>query len=351
MGKIVVCNIDAQIWQSFFLKQAGAVGMILIGPLATDNGFNLFLPTALIGRREAKELKAYLKIKRDPIAEIFSTMTVLNTRPAPKMAEFSSMGPNIITPDIIKPDITAPGVNILAAWPPRQITVTKENFDYYIISGTSMACPHASAIAAIIKSYHTSWSPSAIKSAMMTTATMLDNIGRPILKNPNGSPTTAFDYGSGHVNLVAALDPGLIYDFDSNDLIDYLCGIGARPEQIQQLLGVFVTCNYPLIPIYNLNYPSIGVTNLVGSISVHRTVTYYGKGPTMYFANVEHLEGVNVVVTPHELMFKNYGEKMSFRVDFVPHDNRNGSSMLVFGDLIWENGIHRVRSPIVLKFV
>ena len=39
---------------------------------------------------------------RDPVARIYPTITVLNTKPARAMAAFSSMGPNIITPDIIK---------------------------------------------------------------------------------------------------------------------------------------------------------------------------------------------------------------------------------------------------------
>lgn len=75
----------------------------------------------------------------------------------------------------LQPDITAPGVDILAAWS-EATTVTgvindKRIVPYNIISGTSMPCPHATAVAAYDKSFHPTWSPSAIKSALMTTGT------------------------------------------------------------------------------------------------------------------------------------------------------------------------------------
>lgn len=84
-----------------------------------------------------------------------------------------------------------------------------------------------------------------------------------------------------------------------------------------------------------------------GSLSVHRTVTYYGKGQTDYVAYIEHPVGVKVTVVPSKLCFTKTGEKMSFRVDFIPYRNSNGS--FVFGALTWRNGIHNVRSPIGLN--
>lgn len=88
-----------------------------------------------------------------------------------------------------------------------------------MISGTSMAAPHIAGIAALIKQKHPHWSPAAIKSALMTTSTTEDRGGSPIQAQQYSEteamklvPATPFDYGSGHVNPRAALDPGLIFD-------------------------------------------------------------------------------------------------------------------------------------------
>lgn len=75
----------------------------------------------------------------------------------------------------MQPDLTAPGVDILAAWSLAS-TVTEINGDnrhvpYNIISGTSMSCPHATGAAAYVKSFWPTWSPAAVKSALMTTGT------------------------------------------------------------------------------------------------------------------------------------------------------------------------------------
>lgn len=92
-----------------------------------------------------------------------------------------------------------------------------ENFA--IMSGTSMAAPHVAGLAALIKQKFPSFSPSAIGSALSTTASLYDNNGGAIMAqrayaNPdlNQSPATPFDMGSGFVNATAALNPGMIFD-------------------------------------------------------------------------------------------------------------------------------------------
>ena len=90
---------------------------------------------------------------------------------------------------------------------------------FAMMSGTSMAAPHVAGVAALIKQTYPNFSPSAIASALSTTALLNDNKGGPIMAqrtyaNPDQSliNATPFDMGSGFVNATAALDPGLIFD-------------------------------------------------------------------------------------------------------------------------------------------
>lgn len=73
----------------------------------------------------------------------------------------------------MQPDLSAPGVDILAAFSPigspSGNPADKRQVKYSILSGTSMSCPHAAAVAAYVKTFHPEWSPSAIQSALMTT--------------------------------------------------------------------------------------------------------------------------------------------------------------------------------------
>lgn len=74
--------------------------------------------------------------------------------------------------DMLQPDIAAPGVNILASWLIGDLNAAPEGKPPPLVnieSGTSMSCPHVSGIAARLKSENPSWSPAAIRSAIMTT--------------------------------------------------------------------------------------------------------------------------------------------------------------------------------------
>jgi serine protease len=64
---------------------------------------------------------------------------------------------------------------------------------YWFLSGTSMATPHVSGVAALIKSLHPDWSPQQVKDALINTAQDL------------GAPDKDNEYGYGLVDAYAAL--------------------------------------------------------------------------------------------------------------------------------------------------
>ncbi|KAK6936201.1 Peptidase S8 propeptide/proteinase inhibitor I9 [Dillenia turbinata] len=189
--------------------------------------------------------------------------------------------------------------------------------------------------------------PNAVNPDILKVATVIDSTQNPLTRDPSGALATPFDYGAGHININASLNPGLIYDFDANDVIDFLCSNGATPAQLNNLTGQLMSCKPSTTPSYNFNYPSIGVSNMKRNLTVYRTVTYYGVGPTVYHLQINPPEGVGVMVTPQKLVFIKSGEKATYKIDFMPSKTSGGS--FVFGSLTWSNGVHSVRSPIGLN--
>ncbi|XP_030929604.1 subtilisin-like protease SBT5.4 [Quercus lobata] len=137
------------------------------------------LPASHINYTDGQIIFAYLNRTKNPTASVTDVKTLLGVKPAPFMAAFSSRGPSNIEPTILKPDITGPGVSILAAFTeavsPTGLDNDKRRFPYSILSGTSMSCPHVAGIVGLLKTRYPLWSPSAIKSALMTTAKTRDN--------------------------------------------------------------------------------------------------------------------------------------------------------------------------------
>ncbi|KAJ6293331.1 hypothetical protein OIU78_025336 [Salix suchowensis] len=275
-GKVLVCRIaegssESKLEKSKVVKEAGGAGMVLIDEADKDVAIPFVIPSAIVGKEIGRKILSYIKNTRKPMSKISCAKTVLGSQPAPRIASFSSKGPNSLTPEILKPDVAAPGLNILAAWSPA---VGKMQFN--ILSGTSMSSPHITGIATLVKAVHPSWSPSAIKSAIMTTATILNKNGKPIRVDPEGRMANAFDYGSGFVDPRRVLDPGLVYDAHQKDYNAFLCSIGYDEKSLRLVTRDNSTCDQTFTTASSLNYPSITVPNLKDSFSVTRTVTNVG---------------------------------------------------------------------------
>ncbi|WJX77280.1 hypothetical protein P8452_60602 [Trifolium repens] len=273
-------------------------------------------------------------------------------KPAPVMASYSSRGPNKVQPSILKPDVTAPGVNILAAYSlfasaSNLLTDTRKGFPFNVMQGTSMSCPHVVGTAGLIKTLHPNWSPAAIKSAIMTTATTRDNTNRPITDTFENTLANPFAYGSGHIRPNNAIDPGLVYDLTIIDYLNFLCASGYNQQLISSLnFNMTFKCSGSH-SINDLNYPSITLPNLgLNVVNVTRTVTNVGP-PSTYFVKAQ-LPGYKISVVPNSLNFKKIGEKKTFQVS-LQATNVTPRRKYQFGELKWSNGKHIVRSPITVR--
>ncbi|KAJ8558207.1 hypothetical protein K7X08_004973 [Anisodus acutangulus] len=199
------------------VKEAGGAAMILANTtvnLEEDSVDVHVLPATLIGFDQSIQLENYLNSTKRPTAQFIIGGTVIGKSRAPAVAQFSLRGPSYTDPSILKPDLIAPGVNIIAAWPqnlgPSGLPEDSRRVNFTVMSGTSMACPHVSGIAALLHSARPKWTPAAVKSSLVTTADTTDHLGKLIMDGD--APSKLLAAGAGHVNPGRAIDPGLIYD-------------------------------------------------------------------------------------------------------------------------------------------
>lgn len=361
-GKIVICDrgISPRVQKGQVVKDAGGVGMILANTAA--NGEELvadshLLPAVAVGEAEAKAIKHYALTDPRPTANLAFLGTRLGIKPSPVVAAFSSRGPNFLSLEILKPDMVAPGVNILAAWTgkmgPSSLPTDHRRVKFNILSGTSMSCPHVSGVAALLKARHPEWSPAAIKSALMTTAYVHDNTRRPLIDASANAPSGPYDHGAGHIDPGKALDPGLVYDIQAQDYFDFLCKQNLTPMQLK----VFAkysnrSCRHSIASPGDLNYPAISAVfpekTSVSVLTLHRTVTNVGPPVSNYRAVVTPFKGAFVDVEPHTLNFTKANEKLSFKITLR---TKSRQTMPEFGGLVWKDGVHKVRSPIVITWL
>ncbi|KAI3901839.1 hypothetical protein MKW92_003548, partial [Papaver armeniacum] len=305
----------------------------------------------------------YTRNQPKPVASLVFKGTVIGSSPsAPKVAAFSGRGPNHITPEILKPDVIAPGLNILAAWTgaagPSDHEFDKRRVAFNIASGTSMACPHVSGLAAMLLKVHPNWTPAAIKSALMTTAYNSDNSGKPIIDLANGNISTPFQDGAGHVDPNKSLNPGLVYDIQPDDYDAFLCSLGYNQRQMSLFIkNRIVNCGLHKLAggPGNLNYPSFSVifkTSKDTVVKYKRTVTNVGKlGAATYSLKVNSPPSVKISVSPSLLRFTSTNQKLSYEVTFTTLiKNDPKVDKMEFGAIQWNNGLQVVRSPVAVTW-
>lgn len=363
-GKIVLCENNPDIGGSYnAVFAAGGAGVIIAGGgesgdtnlldsgrAALERGSNA-VPLLRVTSEGRETLMEYLRSTRCPLAKILATRTVLGVAPAPVVADFSSRGPLRYAAghaQWLKPDLAAPGVEILAAG------IGTNEFAF--MSGTSMACPHVSGVAALLKSVHPSWSPAAIRSALMTTATMLNNLNETITAQETGAAASPLDFGAGFIRPEQAMRPGLVYDMDVHDYLMFMCALGYPNNETRQIDRDAPPCpsGGSLPPrVEDANFPSFfavfGDVSLNSSaVTFRRILTNVETGSTTatYVAHVVSPQGYSVIVEPTTLVFTKFMEKHEFTLTVVPVYNHVVDRQ--FATLRWSDGKHVVQSPIVI---
>ncbi|XP_020205647.1 subtilisin-like protease SBT5.6 [Cajanus cajan] len=357
-GKIVLClrGQGERLKKGLEVQRAGGVGFILGNNKINGNDVPSdphFIPAAGVSYENALKLIHYVNSTPNPMAQILPGTTVLNTKPAPSMASFSSRGPNIVYPNILKPDITAPGVDILAAWtaedgPTRMTFYDNRVVKYNIFSGTSMSCPHVAAAAVLLKAIHPTWSTAAIRSALITTAMATDNTGNP-LTDETGNPATPFAMGSGHFHPKRAADPGLVYDASYMDYLLYTCSLG-----VTQNFNITYNCPKSFPEPFELNYPSIQIHRLNYTKTIKRTVTNVGRRRSVYMFSAVSPKEYSITATPNILKFNHVGQKMNFVITVTANWGqiltKHEPDNYYFGWYAWTREQHVVRSPVAVSF-
>jgi subtilisin family serine protease len=329
-GKIVLCDrgTNDRVNKSVAVQEAGGIGMVLVNTSAnTLNADYHVIPTVHVADTAAAALHAYAATA-GATASIAASHLDFSTA-APFTASFSSRGPSLAAGgSVLKPDIIAPGQDILAAVAPPGNG--GRMFDLY--SGTSMSSPHIAGIAALFKQLYPSWSPMAIKSAMMTTA-------GDVLDGPNTNPQLIFRQGAGHVKPSAATDPGLVFDSNIVDWIGFLCGT--------QLPASYCAANgIPVVAPTDMNVASIALGSMAGVQTITRRVTNVSSSSATYTAGYTGMAGINVAMSPASLQIAP-GQTKSFTLTFT----RTTATLNDFtgGQLTLSDGTHKVRVPMVVR--
>lgn len=154
---IILCDMGDIHNQTNAIIDSKVPGAIFIYPIPSlvhmkENS----CPCVVIRPADALMVINYVESNTSPFVCLKFKETFFGTKPAPVVAVTASRGPSRSCPSILKPDIMAPCSLVLGAWvPKKEVARMRSTYrlysDYNIETGTSAACPHVAAVAALLK--------------------------------------------------------------------------------------------------------------------------------------------------------------------------------------------------------
>ena len=323
-GKIVICQRGTydRVAKSDEVRRAGGIAMILVNPSenSLDADFHA-IPTIHISDTDGVKLFKYVDAKGAKATASFEPGNqTKHQTPLPQLAGFSAHGPTLVSEgDLLKPDITAPGVSILAAVSPP--SNSKRRYDLY--SGTSMAAPHITGLAAFIQGVHPSWTPMEIKSAMMTTAV-------PTKTDKGKASRDALGQGAGQVKPRRFFDPGLFVTSDATQWRGFLTQQG-------------IDTGVPALQPKQVNVPSLGDGSVTSQTTFRRTFRATRAGVWRIKSDVP---GFKLKASPAKVRSDRRGDLVDVRFTFIRKDaklNRYAQGAVTL------SGPTSVRLPVALE--
>ncbi|TYH36540.1 hypothetical protein ES332_D13G272100v1 [Gossypium tomentosum] len=255
----------------------------------------------------------------------------------------SGKGPNPYDPYVLKPDICAPGEDILCA---NKYDAQNMYAHYQVMSDTSMANAVVAGMLSYIKTFHKDWGIARIKSAIMTSA-------NPVIKSSNAA---VLAMGSGCINPLKAMNPGLVYDISPEEYRRYLL---SREGELEYLALMEENIEGEKILGTDLNLPNFSlVLDKVSEYIFNRTLTNVGCPKCIYKAEIRlhgrtfRKFGEEISVEPDVLNFSNIEERKCFKLIVRSSMALKDQLVLAHATLIWreqkeDNGI-TVSSPVVI---
>ncbi|HJQ24730.1 MAG TPA: S8 family serine peptidase [Blastocatellia bacterium] len=228
-GRIALVRLDnPRLPQTLFAQianngaAAGAVGVLFVSTTQNGTAVRSTIPAATILPDDAQYLVSLLPGGTATNGAMSSYPIRLNpffgTVFVGQMADFSSRGP-VQGYGQVKPDVSAPGVNVLAAMPPASVLGALAGGNYGAISGTSMATPHTTGAAALVRQAHPAWSPDYVRTALINTATnMRDAAGAP--KSDGVGDDSIIAKGGGLIDVAHAIRTKALMGVSGDGIIE-----------------------------------------------------------------------------------------------------------------------------------
>jgi subtilisin family serine protease len=234
------------------VQDAGAVAAVVVNnepgdPFVMGSAgpdYHITIPAIMIGQSDGLVLKAALG--SNLVLRLDGSLVFHRTNLTDTLSDFSSRGPS--SANVLKPEIAAPGEAIQSA-------LVASGNKSTVLSGTSMAAPHISGTAALMKQLHPDWTVEDIKAALMNTARQTHDTQN------NAYPESMTGAGQVRVNLAAKTEITASAD-DSGGLVSLSFGD-------LQLTNILQTQR--LVRIKNH-----GSNEVVCSVSVSNTISQAG---------------------------------------------------------------------------